>query len=168
MNTARQIVPLALALGSCWLLFACRGRPELLPADSDAPALVGETLDDERWSLRAQRGRPVLAMFVSTECPPCTRAAPLLESLRFAHEELVVVAVSAEDRAALQAWLVEHPVSYPLVRVPYETHRTFAPQLPAFYLVDRQGRIADTELGYGPRLDEELARAIDALLTPEP
>ncbi|MBL8947695.1 MAG: TlpA family protein disulfide reductase, partial [Myxococcales bacterium] len=72
---------------------------------TQAPALVGKTLDGEPFDLASMRGQVVLLNVWATWCQPCREELPELERLHelYASRGFSVVGVSVDRRAALRA-----------------------------------------------------------------
>ena len=150
----RAALALALALALAVVLAAAAAcgapssrAPEPLPAASAAPlpALEYPLRSGEPWRSRAALGRVLVIDVWATYCPPCRKALPKLGRLAAAHPELVVIGISVdEEDAAVEAFLREVPVAFPIARDP-EVSLQAGPlaidRLPTLLVVDRRGRI---------------------------
>lgn len=137
-----------------------------------APALVATTLDGQRFELASLQGQVVLVDFWATWCAGCTTWLPIAQRLQrdYASRGLVVVGASIEheDAAAVQRVVAERRLEHPQIIVGPEVQARFGTyQLPTYWLVDREGRVAGVWRG---AFDEVLARkAIErALEVPAP
>ncbi len=134
-------------------------------ADSEmAGELKVATVSGVQFDLAAQRGSWVVINYWATWCSPCLKEMPDLDAFDKAHDEAVVVGLAYEDITTpdMQAFLKEHPVSYPIAIVDvYDPPAAFpAPRgLPMTWLVDPEGRIAKRFLG--PITARDLEKAID-------
>ena len=107
----------------------------------------------------------VLLNFWATWCAPCLKEMPELSALHAMREQVEVVGLAYEDIGLeeMRAFLVEHPVAYPIVIVdPMDPPRDFATPrgLPITYLVAPDGKLARQFLG--PVTAHELETAIEA------
>ena len=123
------------------------------PASSpEKPALSIATLDGQRYDLTEHRGKWVVVNFWATWCAPCLEEMPELSALDAMHEHIEVVGLAYEDIevAAMNDFLQQHPVVYPIAIVD-----TYAPPadfdtprgLPMTYLIAPDGTVAKKVLG---------------------
>jgi thiol-disulfide isomerase/thioredoxin len=80
--------------------------------------LTGTTLTGDPWDLASSRGKYVLIDVWATWCGPCLTSMPKLRSLHkaFGEQSLQIVGISKDqDPAALQAYLSEHPLPWPIL-----------------------------------------------------
>ena len=134
------------------------------------PDFTFQTLDGRPWTLSEHRGHVVLLNFWATWCPPCQSETPSLVKIASVDQArgLDVAGVSMDQtdqyglnniRAFVSAYHVPYPVLLP---------KGFSPvtdvvqAFPTTYLIDRQGRVAQTHVG---ALDEaSLGRELERLL----
>ncbi len=108
---------------------AGQADPSLAPAAGEAekiapggsgkdlrPTLVVSTLDGSQYDLAAHRGKWVLVNFWATWCNPCLKEMPELSALAAMREDIEVVGLAYEDiePAEMKAFLLKHPVTYPI------------------------------------------------------
>ncbi|GHH58339.1 TlpA family protein disulfide reductase [[Pseudomonas] boreopolis] len=177
-----------LALPVLMALAACNRAPEAptqaaapaqAPADQDAPAapsagvvqataerpaLALPTVDGGRYDLAEHRGKWVVVNFWATWCAPCLKEMPELSALHTMRDNIEVVGLAYEDiePAQMQAFLKEHPVSYPIAILDtYDPPKDFATPrgLPMTYLIDPDGKVAKQFLGPVTAHDIEAAVA---------
>ncbi len=145
-----------------------------------APALAGKSVEiaAEDLSGRSVRleldGRVRVVDFWATWCEPCKDQLPHLDGLaqRYGQEGLAVTAVSFDgDRAQLDAFLAQHPVSIPILwdrggatlSEPLDLQR-----LPTTLVLDRRGIVRHVHVGFDAASAERLEREIKALLSEPP
>ncbi len=132
------------------------------------PNLAGYGLEGALPSVST--GRVVLVDFCASWCGPCKASFPVLQDLhtRFAPRGLVVLAVSVDDNpAALQRFLKENPVTFPVVRDATQrlVKESDVQGMPTSFLVDAAGRIRHVHAGFhGKRTAQQYEAEIEALL----
>ena len=115
--------------------------------DFSVPALPSGLLD-----LKSYRGQIVVLNLWATWCPPCVEETPSL--VQFAEKMkthgVVVLGISVdEDSNALQNFVQEYHISYPIGRDPDRSlsARYGTVQFPETYILDRRGRLAEKVIG---------------------
>ena len=134
-----------------------------LPLGPDLPALQVATIDGGRYDLAEHRGEWVVVNFWATWCSPCLKEMPELSALHSMREHISVVGLAYEEieGPAMQSFLDEHPVAYPIaiidIYAPPEDFDT--PRgLPMTYLIAPDGTVARQFLG--PVTAKEIETAI--------
>jgi peroxiredoxin len=117
-----------------------------------APSAVLATLDGERVSLDALRGKPVLLAFWAPWCTICAAESQNLSwARRIAGDRARVVSVAAsfEDVSQVRAYVREHAVDYPVLLGDEELIRAFRVEaFPTVYVLDAGGRVRRSAVGY--------------------
>ena len=131
----------------------------------ERPSLKLETFDGKAYDLAEHRGRWVVVNFWATWCTPCLKEIPDLDAFDKARTDVDVIGLAYEEieRADMEAFLKEHPMSYPMAIID-----TFNPPadfdtprgLPMTYLIAPDGKVAKQFLG--PTTSEELTKMIEA------
>jgi len=129
----------------------------------DQPALQVATIDGGQYDLAEHRGKWVVVNFWATWCSPCLKEMPELSALHTMREHITVVGLAYEeiDAPAMQSFLSEHPVAYPIAIIDvYEPPADFeTPRgLPMTYLIAPDGKVARQFLG--PVTAKEIEAAI--------
>lgn len=135
-------------------------------AASDTPELRIATLDGKTYDLAEHRGKWVVVNFWATWCAPCIKEMPELSALDAMREHIEVIGLAYEeiDKADMEAFLKQHPVSYPIAVVDVaDPPKSFdTPKgLPMTYLIAPDGKVAEKFLGPvdAKKLEEAIAKA---------
>lgn len=148
------------------LLLACQpSSSSSEQGDPEHPTLIVKTVDGGQFDLAEQRGDWVVVNFWATWCAPCIKEMPDLSAFDAAHDNVTVVGLAYEEISPedLQAFLQEHPVSYPIAVVDvYDPPKDFdTPRgLPMTYLIAPDGKVAKKFMG--PVTADDLQAAMAA------
>ena len=138
--------------------------PSASPAQTpgDAPAISGRTLSAEPFDLATLRGKVVLVLFWSTECPVCLDKMPELranaQGWRGKPFELVSVSFDRRERDAadyekLVGTLVPTTQRFPTLWASHPAYKSSAVRpahLPTTWLIDKAGKLVETYSGRIP------------------
>lgn len=130
----------------------------------EQPALRVTTLDGKPYNLASQRGKWVIVNFWATWCVPCIKEMPDISRFAAAHKDKVsAIGLAYEDseKADIQAFLVKHPVSYPVAQVTLDKPLADFDEprgLPTTWLIGPDGKVAKRFVG--PVTEASLGQAI--------
>lgn len=156
-------------------LLACAcagGRPASRPSPllGQRAALTAEDLAGREVRVGEADGQVRVIDFWASWCDPCREQLPLLDRLALeqAGRGLAVYGIAFdEDRAMVEAFLAETPVSFPILwdRGGERLSAAFSiSRLPTTLLVDRAGVVRSVHLGYdaaeGRKLEEEIHKLL--------
>lgn len=137
-------------------------------------SLAGETV-----SLEKLRGKAVLVMFFSTDCPHCQQAAarmaPVYQQLRGKGFEIIGLAMNPGAAANLRSFKEKYDVEFPVGLASRNEFAAFAElslmerfYYPYFLYVDPKGVVQEEKQGrdrqYFADLEENLAASVAKLL----
>jgi len=93
--------------------------------------------------LETLRGRPVIVEHWATWCPPCVKNVPHMNELHdlFSPQGLTIVAVSAERASAIDDFVRQHGLRYPVVQSANAGRLYQADTIPMAFLVDVRGKV---------------------------
>jgi thiol-disulfide isomerase/thioredoxin len=127
------------------------------PTDrTDAPALVGTTLQGDDFSLADLAGNVVVLNVWGSWCAPCRAEAPALQELshKYAKDDVRFVGINTrDDSAKAEAFERNFEITYPSLVDPsgqlqLEFRGSLPPSaIPSTLVIDRQGRVAARVLG---------------------
>jgi thiol-disulfide isomerase/thioredoxin len=150
------------------LAFAQSVHREIVVEDDrePAPRFHAKTLAGDQFTNDSTRGKVVLFQFWTTWCPYCSGEESLVNDIttEFAGQGLVVIAVDvAESKKVVQQYLKDHPRKCHIVMTGDTNLAAMyaANRYPIYVVVDREGKLVDTQRGSGgeSRLRRSLARA---------
>jgi thiol-disulfide isomerase/thioredoxin len=155
---------------ACCLLFA--GAPTGAKAEPvrAVPVCPLKSLADGKpLDLRQFRGKVVYVDFWASWCSTCAQSFPFLSRLSDDLEGrgLVVVGINVDERPQdAVAFLGKHPATFVLASSPdMECPKAFAvPGMPASFLIDRQGRLRSSHLGFRRSDADKLRQQVTQLL----
>ncbi len=142
----------------------------LLADGSDAPLWTLPIADGsgQKLSLQDLRGKVVVLDFWSTTCPPCMKEMKELEKIwrRMKSREVVVVGVACggETLAEVTEFGSDKNVEYQLVvdKTGAVSDTYLVRSLPTIYVIDKDGKIADSHRGFWDGTD--VAKAVNRAL----
>ncbi len=119
-----------------------------------APRFHAKALDGEQFTNDSVKGKVVLFQFWTTWCTYCRSEESLVNELttEFADQGLVVLAVDVgESKKVVQQYLKEHPRKCRIVMTGDTNLAAMyaATRYPIYVVVDREGKIVDTQRGAG-------------------
>jgi cytochrome c biogenesis protein CcmG, thiol:disulfide interchange protein DsbE len=111
----------------------------------------------DELNLEAYRGQVVWLDFWASWCTPCRRSFPWMNEIveRYADQGLVIVGVNVDqERNLAEQFLLETPANFNVV---YDPDGSFAKEfevlgMPSSYLIDRNGNVISSHIGF--RRDE--------------
>ena len=139
--------------------------------DAEFPTLQLAMIDGTPYDLAQHRGKWVVVNFWATWCKPCVKEMPELSALDAMREHVEVIGLAYDDSDPkdIQAFLRQHPVSYPIAIVDtFDPPKSFATPrgLPTTYLIAPNGKLAKKFMG--PVTAGDIESAIAAAGGPNP
>jgi thiol-disulfide isomerase/thioredoxin len=130
-----------------------------------APRFHAKSLEGEQFTNESVKGKVVLFQFWTTWCPYCKSEESLVNDItaEFRDKGLVVLAVDvAESKKKVFEYLKEHPRKCRIVLTGDTNLAAMyaANSYPIYVVVDREGKIVDTQRGAGG--ERALRRMLEA------
>ncbi|MGO2012435.1 MAG: TlpA family protein disulfide reductase [Pseudoalteromonas sp.] len=161
----KPIIYLLLYIGCSF----CVAQP--LAVKETAPAFSLPLLNNEHTiTLSDYKGKVVYVDFWASWCVPCRRSFPFLNALRkeYADKGFEVIAINLEQESeAANAFLAQHPVSYPVVAGYNSTVGTDYEiiAMPTAYIIGKNGNIRVKHMGFNPAQKDYLEAVVDKLVS---
>jgi len=136
-----------------------------------APDFALPDLSGGKTSLSNYRGKVVLLEFWATWCPPCRATIPELVALqkRYGERNFSVLSVSLDEGTNLSRTLAksaeELHINYPVLLGTEDVERSYGVRsIPVSFLIDKNGNIVDSFMGYVENFESVLSGRIEELL----
>lgn len=146
--TVRALLALMLLLTSVSCATTESSPPPSWPSPllgQPLPSLDRPALDGHRVTGASFQGRPVVVKFFAKYCEPCKHTLPAVQSLWAEGGEVAVLGISDDEREAEAREVVRsYGLTFPVIhdRGLMLAARFRVHELPATFVVDREGRIA--------------------------
>ena len=136
------------------------------------PDNLGKDRQGQPVSISQHRGKVVIVTFWASWCGPCRKELPMLGQVQktVGREYMEVIAINLnETPRQFNGVIRENPgVDLTWVRDRGKVGDLYGVKvLPNMFIIDREGRIAHTHLGYSEKVFKQLVDEILALLPPE-
>jgi thiol-disulfide isomerase/thioredoxin len=125
-------------------------------------------MQGKQVTLSAQRGKVVFLDFWATWCPPCRKSIPAVEALaeKYKGKNVVFYGVNIEnDAAAVKKFFANKAVPYTIIIGNEDIAGKYKVRgIPAFFIVNPEGKIAQRYVGYQPGMESNWEKTIQELL----
>ncbi|MEM5382945.1 thioredoxin family protein [Paraburkholderia phymatum] len=178
LKTVTTIAALA-AIAALGTMVANSGAATTMPVEQNKPApeftRIDKWLNSEPLTMQQLRGKVVLVDFWTYTCINCIHTLPQVESWhqKYKNQGLVVVGVHTpeypfeRDTKKVSTAIAQYGLHYPVAQDnQYATWNAYGNQYwPAFYLIDKKGRVVYSHFGEGDyekteaAIREQLAKA---------
>jgi len=149
----------------CHFLFVATAYAEESAPDFNLPTFP----DGANISLQDFKGRVVYLDFWATWCPPCLKSFPWMDEMhsRYKDEGLTIIAVSVDKKRELIEQFIHK--TEPTFTIAHDPTGKIAKAyklrgMPSSYLIDRNGQLVKTHMGFRNKDKAKLEAAIQALL----
>jgi peroxiredoxin len=153
------------------LTLPCAGCSQPGEAGQTAPDFSLKDTSGNKVMLRHYKGKVILLDFWATWCPPCKRSIPELVDLqrKYRKNGLVILGVSVDDpdmvnNRYLSAFKEKYKINYTILRankrVLSDYFSTGDLAVPTLFVIDRQGKIVDKQVGFRPGAAETSIKSL--------
>ncbi|MFA6234319.1 MAG: TlpA disulfide reductase family protein [Bacteroidota bacterium] len=148
-------------------------KEERLPlqAGTPAPDFSAAVYEGDSLRLSELRGKIVFIDFWYTSCHPCQLAVPAIEKMyeEFGRDgNVVFLGVNPYDKADnrfLKKFLASRGVNYPVLLAEYSVAEKYeVPGYPTFFIIDREGVIRWSAVGYAEGYEARFREALTEVL----
>jgi peroxiredoxin len=148
-------------------------KEERLPlqAGNPAPDFTAAVYGGDSLRLSDLQGKVVFIDFWYVSCHPCQLAAPAIEKMyeEFGGDgDVVFLGINPYDKAEsnfLKKFLESREVQYPILLVDAAIPKSYeVPGYPTFFIIDREGTIRWSGVGYGEGYEEEFRKQLKAVI----
>ncbi len=137
----------------------------------DAPDFTLSDMDGNTVTLSELKGKVVFLDFWATWCPPCRESLPHTQALS-QHEkaksgELVVLAVNArEELEQVKKFMQDNTYTFRVLldKDGSVLNKYRVQGIPTFVLIDREGKVAWVQVGFGRGTEKQMEEAVSKLL----
>ncbi|MDB5030570.1 TlpA disulfide reductase family protein [Mucilaginibacter sp.] len=140
----------------------------LLTSGTVAPDWTMYSADGKKVSLTQLKGKVVLLDFYFIGCLPCMDAIKPLNKLyeKYKSKDIVIASVTDRDsKKTVLAFEKQYGIKYPgYVDAAGVVKSYHVDSFPTFYLIDKEGKIANTFIGYSDDFEAKTTTIIDTLL----
>lgn len=142
----------------------------LIKEGMEAPDFTVEMFDGKRITLKEERGKVVLVNFWATWCPPCREELTRVESdliERFKGQNFLFLPISrGEEREAVADFRTQMGYNFPMGLDPErKIYDLYASNyIPRNFLIDEQGKVVLTSIGYTADEFDALIAQIESML----
>ena len=114
-----------------------------------APSLQGTSLTGQAVNLHSLTGQPVLVHFWATWCPICKLEQNNISALSKDHT-IITIAMNSGDESEVRTYLDKSKLSFPVIldEDGAIANRFGVRGVPTSFVVDRDGNIAFSDVGY--------------------
>lgn len=125
--------------------------------------------DDAKVSLSDFKGRVVYLDFWATWCPPCRKSFPWMDEMheRYKEDGLTIIAVSVDKkRQLIEEFIKKTEPTFTIAHDPFgKVAKSYTLRgMPSSYLIDRNGMLIKTHMGFRNKDKAKLEAIIQRLL----
>ena len=124
------------------------------PSSKSAPSFTLRDLNGEQVSLSDFKGKVVILDFWATWCPPCVQEIPHFIELyeKYKEQGFAMVGISVDHGGVrvVKSFVQKYQVNYPILMTDGQVDKAYGniTSIPTTFVIDRQGNIWRTYIGY--------------------
>lgn len=110
-----------------------------------------ESIQGDKITLSALKGKVVILDFWATWCPPCREAIPKLIELynKYQNQGLLVLGIALDEKDKVIKVSQEMGINYPVLFDDKKTSRNYGIQsIPTLFVIDQKGKLVHKEIGF--------------------
>jgi len=126
-----------------------------------------ESMQGNKVTLSALKGKVVILDFWATWCPPCRAAIPRLIELynKYQNQGLLVLGIALDERNEVIKLSKEMGINYPVLFDDKQTSRNYEIQsIPTLFVIDKKGKQVYKEIGFSEEGFSQMEEKIIELL----
>ena len=142
-----------LSIAICVFAFSLGASAQELRVGAPAPVFAGQAVDGGDYDLAQMRGQVVVVTFWSTRCLICKTEMPKVNQLirSYAGKDVTFLALTSDDQTKVEDYLRKSPQEAHVIPNSFGALLAYADKdkdgnlnfgYPAFYVIDREGRVA--------------------------
>jgi thiol-disulfide isomerase/thioredoxin len=147
---------------------------KLLDSNTLAPDFTAKNFPDTARTMKLSdyRGKIVVLDFWYMSCYPCVQALPALEEInkKYGSKNVVVLGVNSTDLRVkrihkLPEFFLHNPITYSTILPDRSVDDAYhVSGYPSMYIIDKEGKIALSQVGYGPGMEKNITDKLDEML----
>ena len=143
-----------------------RLKKKALVLNAPVPSWKLETIKGDEVSLEGFSGKPILLVFSEIGCVPCLAAIPSLNEIAEKFRDITMLAVYPIDsKEALLKLAKENNYSYEILYNAKDMAKEyFVSAYPAFFLIDRDGKLRYSSIGWSTGKEKQIEEKIEMVL----
>ncbi|MEO0115591.1 MAG: TlpA disulfide reductase family protein [candidate division WOR-3 bacterium] len=126
-----------------------------------------ESMQGDKVTLSALKGKVVILDFWATWCPPCRAAIPKLIELynKYRNQGLLILGIALDERDKVVKLSKEMEINYPVLFDDKVTSKNYEIQsIPTLFVIDKKGKQVHKEIGFSEEGFQEIEEKIVQLL----
>lgn len=133
----------------------------------EAPLFELASFKTGKTGLKELKGKPVLLDFWEVWCGPCVASMPKVQALydKYRAQGLQVYGIMSEEKQLAPAKLLleKKNIRFPMLMGNDAIKNDYGVEgVPAYILIDRQGKVAFASLGFSEEMEQEIAKVVGA------
>lgn len=144
-------------------------RPAERQYDVSAPDFELKDIHGKYFSLSGMKGKVVFLDFWATWCPPCVLAVPEVEKLHEEYKdknvEIISLSLDNNEEAVHRFMSIHKMTSRVAIAQNSNIDTNYGVEgIPTFFIIDKEGKIANSWEGFSPRMVIMWRKEMDRLL----